>query len=187
MGMGLLGEGINEIIATTRNNAAPIGIIVKGDSPRMVLFHGTHTLENIRRDGWVVANIVHDPVIYVRTAFGDLPEDFFCNETAGELETQRLKDASAWIAFETEIERESGETAIVRLVPVAEEIIDNRIYPVNRGFNSIIEATVHGTRYVMNRDPWLKQLIDHHASLVRKCGGSREKEALDILLKYIQE
>lgn len=187
MGMGLLGEGINEIIATTRNNAAPIGIIVKDGSLRMVLFHGTHTLENIRRDGWVVANIVHDPVIYVKTAFDDLPEDFFCNETYGDLEVQRLKDASAWIAFKTEIERESGEAAIVRLVPVAEEIIDNSIYPVNRGFNSVIEATVHGTRYVMNRDPWLKQLIDHHASLVRKCGGSREREALELLLGYIME
>ena len=185
--MGLLGEGINEIIATTRNNAAPIGIIVKDSSPRMVLFHGTHTLENIRRDGWVVSNIVHDPVIYVKTAFDDLPGDFFCKETAGDLEVQRLKDSAAWIAFEAEIERESGEAAIVRLVPVAEEIIDNRIYPVNRGFNSIIEATVHGTRYVMNHDPWLKQLIDHHASLVRKCGGSREKEALELLFDYITE
>ena len=185
--MGLLGEGINEIIATTRNNAAPIGIIAKKDSLRMVLFHGTHTLENIRRDGWVVSNIIHDPVIYVKTAFEDLPGEFFCNVTAGDLEVQRLKDASAWIAFETEIERESGEAAIVRLMPVAEEIIDNRIYPVNRGFNSIIEATVHGTRYVMNHDLQLKRMIDHHASLVRRCGGSREQEALKILLEYIQE
>ncbi|WP_048153168.1 DUF447 domain-containing protein [Methanolacinia paynteri] len=185
--MGLLGEGINEIIATTRNNAAPIGIIVKDGSPKMVLFHGTHTLENIRSEGWVVANIIHDPVIYVKTAFGDLPEDYFCNETAGDMAVKRLKHSSAWIVFKTEIERDSGEAAIVRLVPVAEEIIDNRIYPVNRGFNSIIEATVHGTRYVMTRDPQLKQLIDHHASLVRKCGGSREKEALELLFEYITE
>lgn len=183
--MGLLGEGINEIIATTRNNAAPIGIIVKGDSARMVLFHGTHTLENIRRDGWVVANIVHDPVIYVRTAFDDLPVEYFCSETAGDMEVQRLKDASAWIAFKAEIERESGEAAVVRLTEVKEEVLGERLYPVNRGFNSIIEATVHGTRFAMNRDPRLGDLIDHHASLVRRCGGDREREALELLLGYI--
>jgi len=185
--MGLLGEGINEIIATTRNNAAPIGIIVKGGSERMVLFHGTHTLENIRRDGWVVANIIHDPVIYVRTAFDDLPEDYFCDETSGSLEVQRLKDASAWIAFKADIERDSGEAAAVRLTPVEERILDEKIYPVNRGFNSIIEAAVHGTRFIMNHDPRLGELIDHHASLVRRCGGPREREALELLLGYIQD
>jgi len=68
-----------------------------------------------------------------------------------------------------------------------EKVLDERIYPVNRGFNSIIEATVHGTRYIMNRDPRLKQLIDHHASLVRRCGGRREEEALELLLGYIYE
>ncbi|MBN1432809.1 MAG: DUF447 family protein [Methanomicrobiaceae archaeon] len=185
--MGLLGEGINEIIATTRKNAAPIGIIVKGDSARMVLFHGTHTIENIRKDGWVVANIIHDPVIYVKTAFDDLPDDYFISENAGDMEVQRLKDASAWIAFKAEIERESGGAAIVRLTQVAEKILDEGIYPVNRGFNSIIEATVHGTRYIMNHDPRLRELIDHHASLVRKCGGSREREALGLLLDYIKK
>ena len=185
--MGLLGEGINEIIATTRGNAAPIGIIIRNDSARMVLFHGTHTLENIRKDGWVVANIIHDPVIYVKTAFDELPDDFFISENAEGLEVQRLKNASAWIAFKAEIERESGEAAVVRLTEVAEKILDVRIYPVNRGFNSIIEATVHATRYVMNRDPLLGELIDHHASLVRKCGGSREREALELLLDYIKE
>lgn len=183
--MGLLGEGINEIIAVTRNNAAPIGIIVKDDTYRMVLFHGTHTSENIRRDGWVVANIVHDPVIYVKTAFDDIPEDCFCTVTAGDLEVQYLKGASAWIAFKADVERGTGEASIIRLTPLAEEILDEKIHPVNRGFNSIIEVTVHGTRYVMNHDQRLKELIDHHASLVKRCGGRREKEALEILLEYV--
>lgn len=185
--MGLLGEGINEIIATTDNNAAPIGIIVKGDNARMILFHGTHTLENIRKSGWVVANIIHDPVIYVKTAFDDLPEESFCSETAGDMEVRRLKDSSAWIAFRAEIKKESGEAAVVELVQVEERILDEKIYPVNRGFNSIIEAAVHGTRYIMNRDPRLAELIDHHASLVRRCGGPREREALELLLDYIRD
>ena len=61
--MGLLTEGINEVIATTRFNAAPMGIISRGGELRMMLFHGSHTAANIERDGWVVANFVYDPVL----------------------------------------------------------------------------------------------------------------------------
>ncbi|MGE5831376.1 MAG: DUF447 domain-containing protein, partial [Methanomicrobiales archaeon] len=64
--MGLLREGINEVIATTWNNAAPMGIIFRDGEYRMVLFRGSHTAMNIERWGWVVANIVHDPVLWVR-------------------------------------------------------------------------------------------------------------------------
>ena len=57
--MGLLGEGIIEVIAVTDNNAAPMGIIVKpGMSPRMVLFKGSRTLANILEYGWITANSV---------------------------------------------------------------------------------------------------------------------------------
>ncbi|HJK15700.1 MAG TPA: DUF447 family protein, partial [Methanocorpusculum sp.] len=46
--MGLLTEGITEVIAVTKDNAAPMGIIVKpGMSPRMILFKGSKTVENI--------------------------------------------------------------------------------------------------------------------------------------------
>jgi uncharacterized protein len=67
------------------------------------------------------------------------------------------------------------------------EIIEGVVLvPVNRGFNNIIEATVHATRYKENRDPELKKLIYYHAGIVRKCGGKRETEALDLLTRYIQ-
>ena len=66
-----------------------------------------------------------------------------------------------------------------------EEVLELRLHPVNRGFASIIEATVHATRYVRKHDPWLLQLIEHHAALVRRCGGAREHEALRLLEEYI--
>ena len=58
------------------------------------------------------------------------------------------------------------------------------VHPVNRGFNSIIDATVHATRYRVNRDPELKKLIDYHIAIVRKCGGKKELAALDLLVQY---
>ncbi|MCK9298066.1 MAG: DUF447 family protein [Methanoculleus sp.] len=185
--MGLLTEGINEVIATTDYNAAPMGIINRSGSLHMVLFRGSHTARNIARDRWVVANFVFDPVIYVRTAFDDLPKETFVREEINGMVVCRLRDAEAWAAFAADVERSSDEALVVRLVPFHEEVLDLRLHPVNRGFASIVEATVHATRYVRNRDPWLRRLIEHHTGLARKCGGSREWEALELLEEYIAD
>ena len=183
--MGLIREGINEVIATTRNNAAPMGIICRGRDPHMVLFKGSHTAENVESEGWVVANFIFDPVMYVRCAFDDLPHEMFVVEEVGGLLMHRLSAAEAWTAYLADVEKKTEETLIVRLTPLREEVIDPVLHPVNRGFNSIIDATVHATRYIRTKDPWLLQLIEHHASLARKCGGAGEWEALDLLYRYI--
>jgi len=58
-----LKDGINEVIATTACNAAPMGIHYRDGEANMVLFCGSHTAQNVERDGWVVANFIHDPVL----------------------------------------------------------------------------------------------------------------------------
>lgn len=185
--MGLLTEGINEVIATTRFNAAPIGIICRDGELRMMLFHGSHTAANVGRDGWVVANFVYDPVLYVRCAFEDLSEDEFVGEDAGGLAVQRLKDAEAWAAFDARVTARGPEAMTVALTPRTEQVRALVLHPVNRGFSGVIEATVHATRYVRTGDAWLRTLIEHHAALVRRCGGRREWEAIELLTAYIDE
>lgn len=184
--MGLLKGGINEIIATTGFNAAPMGIQYRDGKATMVLFLGSHTAENVRKDGWVVANFTHDPVLYVRTAFEDLSRDMFVGEPVAGRTMQRLNEADAWAAFTTTIERETSEALIVSLT-LQREIIENAtVHPVNRGFGSIVDATVHATRYMKNHDPELKALIDYHTGIIRKCGGKRERAALELLLGFIK-
>ncbi|HEX3002353.1 MAG TPA: DUF447 domain-containing protein [Methanoregula sp.] len=184
--MGLLKGGINEIIATTGFNAAPMGIHYRDGKATMVLFAGSHTAENVKKDGWLVANFVHDPVLYVKTAFEDLPRDMFVCEPVAGMTMQRILQADAWVAFTAIIDRITSEALIVSLTPQREIIEDAIIHPVNRGFGSIIDATVYATRYVKNRDPELKDLIEYHAGIVRKCGGKRELAALDILQGFIE-
>ncbi len=186
MGLGLLTEGISEVIATTRNNAAPIGIITRAGMFRMHLFKGSHTAENIARDGWVIANICSDPVLYVKTAFDDLPADAFIDEPVAGIAMQRLRNAEAWAAFTAIIEKETPDAFMVRLTLKKESVVHPSVRAVNRGFNSLIEATVHGTRFRLNRDPELERLIQYHAGLVRKCGGPRESEALTLLFSYLE-
>ena len=184
--MGLLRSGINEVIATTSFNAAPMGIHYREGKAGMVLFTGSHTAQNIERDGWVVANFVYDPVLYVKTAFEDLSHDAFLEEVVGGRKMYRLRGTDAWGAFTATIERKTSNTMMVRLVPETEVIEEVALHPVNRGFNSIIDATVHATRYRENRNPELRKLIEYHAGIVRKCGGKKELAALEMLMKYIE-
>jgi uncharacterized protein len=183
--MGLLKPGINEIIATTEFNAAPMGIIWREDVARMVLFSGSHTAANVEKNGWLVANFVYDPLLYVKTAFEDIPHDEFLEETIDGKKMYRLKDADAWAAFTVTIDKKTTEALMVTLT-LRKEIIEKvSLHPVNRGFNSVIDITVHATRYRVNRDPELKKQIDYHAAIVRKCGGTHELAALEQLMHYI--
>ena len=183
--MGLLKPGINEVIETTEFNAAPMGIIFRDGVARMVIFSGSHTAKNIEKNGWLVANFVYDPILYVKTAFEDLTHDAFLEETVNGRKMHRLKDADAWAAFTTTIEKKTTEAMMVNLTLEKEIIEEVSLHPVNRGFNSIIDTTVHATRYKLNHDPELKKQIDYHAGIIRKCGGNRELEALELLLGYI--
>ncbi|MGD0080326.1 MAG: DUF447 domain-containing protein [Methanoregula sp.] len=183
--MGLLTEGINEVIATTGFNAAPIGIHFREGEASLVLFIGSHTADNIVRDGWIVANLIHDPVLYVKTAFDDISRESFVEEPVGGKKMQRLAGADAWAAFTASVERKTNEALVVRLTLEKEIIEEVFACPVNRGFNSIIDMAVYATRYRKNRDPDLKKLIDYHAGIVRKCGGRQELAAMELLMKYL--
>jgi hypothetical protein len=179
-------SGINEVIATTAFNAAPIGIHYREKKYRAVLFLASHTAQNIARDGWVVANFIHDPVVYVKTAFVDLPKEQFIEEPVNGRTMHRLAGADGWAAFSATVEHRTAEAMTVSLQLEKELIEEVAIYPVNRGFNSLIDATVHATRYKITRDADLKKHIEYHAGIVRKCGGKRELEALEMLWGYIQ-
>ena len=178
-------EGINEVIASTLFNAAPMGIIRKEDSFSMIIFKTSHTAQNVIKDGWIVANITHDPILFVKTAFEDLPESCFVPDTARGFTVHRLQGISSWIIFQASVVNETSDRIFVKLNPMRTEINKINPTPVSRGLSNIIEATVHGTRFLLTHDPLLADLIRHHASLVLRCGGPHEKKALSILYSYL--
>ena len=63
----------------------------------------------------------------------------------------RLSGAGAWVAFTATVERKTNDAMMVRLTQEKEIIEEVAVYPVNRGFNSIIDATVHATLYRATR------------------------------------
>ncbi len=187
----IIAGGINEVIAVTfdsdgRANAAPIGIINKSGRCRLVLFKGTHTLENVLNNGIFCANIIHDPVLYVKTAFEDIGSEYFVKDNLCGHTFYRLKPAESFVLFKAVKTGESAESCIFELNFVSEKILTHQVIPFNRGYAAIIDATVHATRYVNARTEELKRLIDYDISIVVKCGGDRENEAAQMLLEYIK-
>lgn len=192
MGVGslvydILQEGISEVIAITRYNAAPMGIIRKREDLSMIIFRTSHTAENIAREGRIVVHIIQDPELFVRAAFDDLSPDAFVEDTIGDTTYCRIWGVENWIAFSACIEHETREKVFVRLKPVHAEISPVLPSPVRRGMNNLIEAAVHGTRYIISRDPALADLICYHGDLVRRCGSQTEKRSLELMYGYLHQ
>ncbi|MBN1165896.1 MAG: DUF447 family protein [Methanospirillaceae archaeon] len=185
--MGCLTEGINEVIATTRNNAAPMGIIRKNDHYSMVIYRTSATAANIEKYSWVVANIVFDPLLFVQTAFSDISPDMLHEIEIEGIMMQHLIAADCWIAFATDVVNRTEEKILVTLRPLHSHLTPSLPRAINRGFYSVIEATVHATRYIITRDPGLASQIRHHGIIVKKCGSEREKEAFALLCEIIQK
>jgi hypothetical protein len=162
-------------------NAAPIGLHMKAGR-FFARIYNSKTLDNILGNKAAAANIVYDPFLYVESALSDIQPDNF-DITGG---FPVLKDALGWIIFDCRVRK--GETiSVVELSPVEAQIKHRQIQPINRGFNAVIEATVEATRYVVLKDKKYLDRIEYYDTIVRKCGSSREKDAMRLLLDLVGE
>jgi hypothetical protein len=144
------------------------------------LFVGSHTYENIMREKKFVANVSHDPMLFVETALGDIPADRFV-ERYGEL---TLKDAEAWAFFKCE--PNGLDIALPEVEFVRGEVLEREYRAVNRGINLVVEAAVAATRYVaLKSDLYLDEIFKIRR-IVGRCGGPREIEAMDRLEELIE-
>ncbi|MDO9518445.1 MAG: DUF447 family protein [Methanosarcinaceae archaeon] len=182
-------DGISETIVTTMQgwspNAAPIGIIRKGDRIFIRLFKGSTTYHNVQSEGFLVANVVNDPVILVRSTFSNLNQTDFNFANVGGREVPVLNKALSWVVFEYLDMKVTEETLVVELKPLHAHINQCIVKAPNRGFNAVIEAAVHATRYRISGDEKYLKLIRAYSAIVSKCGGEQEKNAISILLKFM--
>ncbi len=170
-----LREGINEVIGITLGewiNTAPLGVIV-GDDIRVRLY-SNHTRELLAKTGVLYVNVIHDPVVFVVSAFEDLGEEWFES-----VDPPVIRGSAAWMRFDAELH---GNYAILSFSDG--EVLGGELRAVNRGFNALIEATVHATRYVLSRSEKLAGKIRYYGRIVERCGGERERRAYRLLVKY---
>jgi uncharacterized protein len=192
MGLGelvenIFSEGINEVIASTHLNAAPMGIIRKGENLSVIIYKTSHTADNVLRDGWIVAHITRDPILFVKTAFEDINEDLFIKDEIDRFLIWRIKGIENWIVFRAEAKNITQEKIFFSLEIIKSELSNVLPLPFHRGLSNLIEATIHGTRYILTKDSTLAFLIKHHGELVLRCGGPLEKEALKLLYSYLNK
>ena len=190
-----IGEGISEVIVTTKSaagtpNAAPIGIITTADDDgarahQVKLYRGSQTLANVLETGTLAANVTSDAVLFVETAFDDLPRECF-TDFAG---LPVLREAASWIIFTSELVEERPQYLRFHLCPQAAKINRKEVKAINRGLNAVIEATVLATRLRIATEKRerqeLRQELERCAAIVAKCGGTRENQALAILREKV--
>lgn len=184
-------EGISETIVCTgfeTPNAAPIGIIRKRGKALVRLFDGSQTKENVSKEGYFTANVVLDPLLLVRSTFSDLaPEEFEYVEIEGR-RFPVLKAAAAWVAFECINVKNKDSVLVAELLPLRAGFFEenrNVLPAPNRGFNAVLEATVHATRYQLTSEEKYADWIRHYEVLARKCGGQKEKKAMQLLYEVL--
>jgi hypothetical protein len=177
-------EGISEIILTTISpdgvpNAAPMGLHRKGGR-LFARIYNSKTLDNLLSKPIAAANIVDNPVLFVQSALSDTEFERFEFIDGFPL----LKDALGWIVFECTCKK-GGNISVVELSPVKGKITARKLQPINRGFNAVIEAAILATRYVVLKEQKYLDCIEYYNSIVKKCGGEREKNAMGLLYELI--
>ncbi len=171
-------RGITETVVTTEGprgnwNAAALGVHA-GNPATARTWGRTRTRINFDREGGGYVQFTHDPVLFVEAALGITEREF-----------PVLTEADAWVEVAVEVANrgESGGTEWIdwALYPVASGV-ERRVIPVtNRGYHAVVEATVAASRLGVNaydRDVLLDRLA-HFDDVARRCGGPREREAID--------
>ncbi|MCX8172013.1 MAG: DUF447 family protein [Archaeoglobaceae archaeon] len=174
-----LWNGINEVIAITKGeklNTAPIGIIVEDEDgvKAKAKLYPSHTRENVKNGSFFIVNVIKDPVIFAISAFVDLGDEFFES-----LDPPILRGSLAYCAFDIKL---NGLFADLKLL--TGEVLKKELRAVNRGFNAVIEALVHATRFIKSQNPEFERKIRECYEIIEKCGGERERKAMEIIKKW---
>lgn len=151
------------------------------------LYRGSKTLSNVRETMRLAANVTLDSMFFVRTLFGNLSTGDFSLFHGFPV----LKEANSWVLFGCRLIHEGTDSLLFLLSPLAVAIIRASIYAINRGLNAVIEAAILASRYDIlesdiEREQMMRKMGDY-AEIVEKCGGRREKEAMQLLIDELHK
>lgn len=178
-------RGVTESVVATKGpndlwNVAALGLHA-GDPVTAQTYGNTRTRRNFERRGGGVVQFVADPRTFVDVALSIREED-----------EPVLHSADAWVEVDAELvgTREEQGTTIREweLTPGESEIVREGATTINRGFGAVIEATVAASRLDTPGfdDAELRAQLDVLADVVKRCGGAREREALERVEAYTE-
>lgn len=182
---------ILEGIVTTRNadcsfNVAPMGPIV--DESMAVLhlrpFRSSQTYQNLKQHPQGVFHVVDDVLLLAGAAIGQLtsaPEMFPAERIQGRI----LASACRWYEFEVESIDDSQERTEIWATVVHHGTLRD-FFGFHRARHAVLEAAILATRlHLLPRDEVETQLTAL-AIPVEKTAGPRERQAFDLLRRYVE-
>jgi len=173
---------VYETIVTTYNpqdkmpNAAPMGIIFR-DAGTVVIspYMTTQTFKNIEQTHCAVINFIYDLDFFFESAFSTtrpkLPLHRF--KPSKKVTVPCLKDAFAHVEVEAlEIQKEEKRAKIIAKITTW-DVAEIPCFPINRGYNLVLESIIHATRIVEFRNDEklvspLIELIKNYRTLVTR-------------------
>lgn len=173
-------RGVTEAVVTTRQseggwNLAALGLHA-GDPVTARTWGDTRTRRNFGRTGEGHVQFSPDPVVFVEAAL-----------SIRELDDPLLDDVDAWARVAVERvdagQAEGTGWADWALRPVESGVVRERVPTVNRGYNAVVEATVAASRLDVDAydEADLRDRLDYFDRVARRCGGQRERAAIDRL------
>lgn len=177
-------RGVTESVVTTlgsngRWNVAALGLFA-GDPVTARTWGRTRTWRNFSASRPAYVQFTRDPVDFVDAACSVREED-----------EPVLASSDAWARIEVEAvdEGAEGETPWVEwtLRPVESGVERRAVPTTNRGYYAVVEATIAVSRLdVPGYDAdELRARLAYFESVVERCGGSREREAIERLREHL--
>jgi len=177
-------RGVTESVVTTlgpndRWNVAALGLAAPDEPGGPVTartWGRTRTRRNFAARGGGRVQFTRDPVDFVEAACAIREES-----------EPVLDSTDAWVRVDVERldtgEEDGTEWVDWALHPVESDVVRRVVPTTNRGYSAVVEATVAASRLdVPAYDrAQLEMRLDHLASVVERCGGPREQDALDRL------
>lgn len=173
-------RGITESVVTTpgpdgRWHLAALGLH-PGDPVTARTWGRTRTRENLERTGEGVVQFTRDPVTFVEAALA-----------ARVVDAAVVDGVDAWVAVSAD-RVDAGTRAGTGWVDWAlapgEVVVEREAVPtIERGLNAVVEATVCASRLGVPAfdDAALRDQLARHRAVVDRCGGPRDRAAIDRL------
>ena len=171
-------RGVTESVVATKGpndrwNLAALGLHA-GDPVTARTYGNTRTRRNFERRGGGVVQFVADPRTFVDAALSIREEP-----------DPVVPSADAWVEVDaTRLDSWTDEGTTIRkweLTPGESERVREGATTINRGFGAVVEATVAASRLGVPGfdDAELRERLDVLADVVERCGGAREREAIE--------
>lgn len=196
MEKGLLYETVvTTVDSNGKPNAAPIGIICK-DKLEVVcyLHHGSTTVKNIKDSKSFVVNVLKDPMIFVESTLGNLPNEKY--ESHGDKFYIGSTDAFfvADVTSIKDVERKDqfgvSTTSVLKAEVSDITKFKHCVEPLNRAIYGIVEGLVYLTRMNMVSGD-MEKLYRHRmaeiARIVSKVGANDHKNAMNMIMEAFKD